>query len=431
MIAARYHEATKHHFNRFARSLGYLDWVNQPDPFRRYSGASVQRLPRVVREPSSVSGPSASVAADVPFSSLYEPLPTSKPFDQAAIGEFLRCSMGLSAWKEYGQSRWALRVNPSSGNLHPTEAWIVHDGRVLHYAPKEHALEERCVFQPPVGRTFKVRPTADYVLVALTSIIWREAWKYGERAFRYCQHDVGHAIGALRFSAARLGWRLRLLPDWSDSQIAELLGLDREQDYQDAEREEPECLALVERDDESGVRDPIASPEALVAAIRDGSWSGRANRLSAAHVDWPLIDEVTAATRYRGRTLEPRTPEPRTRESRTTAQSRTARSIILQRRSALSFDPAGVLERATLLDMLGRLHPVGPPWDAIHWEAYVHLVLFIHRVRDLVPGIYAYFRDASAVDASRHGSRRDAHSCVATTGRSMWLVDKIFCVALR
>ena len=29
--------------------------------------------------------------------------------------------------------------------------------------------------------------------MALTSITWREAWKYGERAFRYCNHDVGHA----------------------------------------------------------------------------------------------------------------------------------------------------------------------------------------------------------------------------------------------
>ena len=34
-------------------------------------------------------------------------------------------------------------------------------------------------------------------LVALTSIHWREAWKYGERAFRYCQHDLGHAIAAV------------------------------------------------------------------------------------------------------------------------------------------------------------------------------------------------------------------------------------------
>ena len=31
----RYHEQTKHHLNRYARSAGHLDWENQPNPFRR------------------------------------------------------------------------------------------------------------------------------------------------------------------------------------------------------------------------------------------------------------------------------------------------------------------------------------------------------------------------------------------------------------
>ena len=35
----RYHDGTKHHFNRFASSLGYLDWASQPNPFRTYAGA--------------------------------------------------------------------------------------------------------------------------------------------------------------------------------------------------------------------------------------------------------------------------------------------------------------------------------------------------------------------------------------------------------
>ncbi|MCB9711059.1 MAG: hypothetical protein H6749_07700, partial [Nitrospiraceae bacterium] len=26
----QYHQRTKHQFNRYARSLGYLDWANQP-----------------------------------------------------------------------------------------------------------------------------------------------------------------------------------------------------------------------------------------------------------------------------------------------------------------------------------------------------------------------------------------------------------------
>ena len=424
MIAVRYHEATKHHFNRFARSLGYLDWATQPNPFRRYEDAPLQHLPRLAAraERSSPAGEGALDTADVPYRRLYEPQVAAHPINQQSIGEFLRCSMGLSAWKQYGQSRWSLRVNPSSGNLHPTEAWVVHDDRVFHYAPKEHALEERCVFQSSVARTGKVRATDDHFLVALTSIIWREAWKYGERAFRYCQHDVGHAIGSLRFAAALLGWRLCLLPEWSDAQIAALLGLDRDEDYKDSEREEPECVALVSASPGVGSRDSALDPTALVAAVRAGVWSGRANRLSSERVEWPLIDEVAAATRYPGPgTSEPRTREPRTREPRTPnprspgprspipdpgLQSR-ARTVILQRRSALSFDARGVLERETFVRMLHRLHPFAPPWDAIYWPPHVHLVLFVHRVRDLTPGIYAYLREPALLDEWRAAMRAE------------------------
>jgi SagB-type dehydrogenase family enzyme len=308
--------------------------------------------------------------------------------------------MGLSAWKQYGESRWALRVNPSSGNLHPTEAWIVHGGRVSHYAPQEHALEERCVLQSSVAQASKACFTGECFLVALTSIIWREAWKYGERAFRYCQHDTGHAIGALRFAAALLGWRMQLLPHWSDLQIAALLGLDRDPDFGDAEREEPECIAVVGGGSEF-------DRDALISGARSGSWFGHANRLSSDRVEWPIIDEVTLATRYPGiiepRTVEPaRTPEPRTFEPRTTA-----RAVILQRRSALAFDRRGYLTRDRFLSMLARLQPGAPPWDVIDWRPHVHLVLFVHRVEDLTPGIYAYLRDPAVRDEWKAAMRSE------------------------
>jgi len=408
VIAVRYHDSTKHHFNRFARSLGYLDWATQPDPFRRYEGAPLRALPR---EP---------LAGDVHYASLFAGDLPAQPITDHSIGEFLRCSMGLSAWKQYGQSRWALRVNPSSGNLHPTEAWIVHGARVCHYAPREHALEERCVLPARVGQTFHECPTDECFLVALTSIIWREAWKYGERAFRYCQHDTGHAIGALRLAAAMLGWRLRLLPEWSDAQIAALLGLDRDADYTDAEHEEAECVAVVGasvREPGSAIRDPLVrDPQVLVDAARSGSWYGRANRLSRDHVEWPIIDEVAAATRYPGRSSEPGTSEPAAMNREPTDPGSRipdpgsrpgARAILLQRRSALAFDPRGPLPRDAFLSMLDRLQPGAPPWDAIDWPPHVHLVLFVHRVQDVTPGIYACVRDRGVLEEWKAAMRPD------------------------
>ena len=387
MFALRYHDQTKHHFNRFARSLGYLDWATQPDPFRRYRDAPTIELPR------------SALADEVPYEALFDGSARPVPVNEHSIGEFLRCSMGLSAWKQYGASRWALRVNPSSGNLHPTETYLIREGRVYHYAARDHALEERGVFDA-------VDDEATAFLVALTSIHWREAWKYGERAFRYCQHDAGHAIGALRLAAALLGWRLALLPRWSDAQLSTLLGLDR--DYAGAEPEEPECLAIVTADDPGCWLERDPSP--LAEAAARGSWHGTANRLSADHTEWSLVDEVAHATRYpgtsrcegaivrgvRGATVPGEAP-PLGRSvapshPRTLAPLK-ARSVVLSRRSAVAFDGRGVLRRDAFFSMLDRLRPPAPPLDAIDWLPQVHLVLFVHRVQDLVPGVYAYLRD--------------------------------------
>ena len=108
-----YHQRSKHQFRRFARSLGYLDWATQPAPFRRFHGAPVLTLPRDAR------------SQDVPWAGLFVEGRAPAPLTDASIGEFLRCSLGLSAWKSFGEQRWALRVNPSSGNLHPTEGYLV------------------------------------------------------------------------------------------------------------------------------------------------------------------------------------------------------------------------------------------------------------------------------------------------------------------
>jgi len=44
-VVVAYHERTKHHYHRYAAALGYMDWAKQPDPFRRYDGAPLVRLP--------------------------------------------------------------------------------------------------------------------------------------------------------------------------------------------------------------------------------------------------------------------------------------------------------------------------------------------------------------------------------------------------
>ena len=40
-----YHERTKHQPDRYASGPHGLDWATQPNPFRRFTGASLFRLP--------------------------------------------------------------------------------------------------------------------------------------------------------------------------------------------------------------------------------------------------------------------------------------------------------------------------------------------------------------------------------------------------
>jgi SagB-type dehydrogenase family enzyme len=388
--AQRYHEATKHHFQRFARSAGYLDWKTQPNPFRRYAGAPLLELPR------------ASPGPALPYGALYEPPRAPAELTLASIGELLRCSLGLSAWKSIRGSRWALRVNPSSGNLHPTEGYVVWDAGVFHYAADVHALEQR-------GRLDRAGWEAwsdGAILIGLTSIHWREAWKYGERAYRYCQHDLGHAIAAVRFAASLLGWQMALLPRWSDADVAALLGIDRVEDLDGAEREAPGCLAVV-----TSAR-PAATmqqpPSALLQAIDASGWNGTANTLSSGHVDWTVIDEVARAAAYPGVShvaSGSRLPTPGPAPGTPAPHAPTAREVILRRRSAVAFDPRVGLRLDTFLQMLRRVSPSSPPWDAVSWPPAVHLILFVHRVDGLTPGIYAFLRDQSAESELRAAMR--------------------------
>ncbi len=405
---SRYHDETKHQFRQFARSLGYLDWASQPRPFRHYTDAPVFPL-----------YPTPGVALDgysparVSFDQLSRLEVAPKALGAAAIGDVLRHALGLSAWKRINASRWALRVNPSSGNLHPTEAYVIAGAlpgladrpAVYHYAPEQHAVELRCLLDEEVW-TSACGGRLDTLLIALTSIHWREAWKYGERAFRYCQHDVGHAIAAVSMGAALVGWRTRLLPTWSQHAIAAVTGIDRDSDFVDAEREEPGCLMAVTAG--APLECSRETVERLASAIRRGQWSGRASQLSEDHIEWSFIDEVSRATEDPGRSSVPCTVPSMPGSPPGHDRQIDARRLLLQRRSAVAFDGRATIDRATFLRMLASAMPDGSTlWGSTWWEPCLHLALFVHRVDGLMPGLYMLPRASDAADRLRTACRND------------------------
>jgi len=406
-VAHGYHQRTKHAHQRYAASLGYLDWDNQPDPFRRYLGAPLVALPQGGGE-----------GQEPPYDALFAPAgtadaPPPRALDARSLGDFLFHALALSAWKQAGDARWALRVNPSSGNLHPTEGYLllpplagVAEAAALHhYAPREHALELRAQLSQPAARALAARLGPGGFLVGLGSIPWREAWKYGERAWRYCQHDVGHALAALRLAAALQGWTLRMLP-LADAALARLLGLDRSADFHADEAEHPDLVALVQAADAPAGLPPTEG-ELLALVDADARWHGRANLLSAEHHPWEVIDVVEAACRRSAPPVDAAgasRPAPASLHAlagplaHAAGPPAPARAVIRKRRSAVAMDARTRLSRAAFERMLARVVPAlcPHPWDALPWPVSLHLGLFVHRVDGLPPGLYALPRTPEA-----------------------------------
>ncbi|ALP52977.1 nitroreductase [Candidatus Tenderia electrophaga] len=392
-VVRHYHDITKHQLQRYAAGPQALDWDDQPEAFRWFEGAAKTDLPLIADRLASL------------YIDIYAPdTIEAQPLTLENLGGLLELALGLSAWKRYGEARWALRCNPSSGNLHAEEAYVICNtlgdlaGGVHHYLSRDHQLEQRCVFQDDV-----LPP--DTLLIGISAIHWREAWKYGERAYRYCQLDTGHALAALRYGAAALGWRVQLLDRISDSQQATLLGLARAADFGDAEREHPDLLLHIS----SGCARHAVAIDRLIDSVNHGEWSGRANVLSPHHLHrWPIIDEVSRAAR-----------KPVTEAAKANLDARpaplnspcdlTAAALIRRRRSAQAFDGQTPIGRDALLRMLDMTlpRPRLPPWDCTPWRDSINMVLFVHRVHDLAPGLYALVRNPHSLDAFKSALGRE------------------------
>ena len=381
-----YHEETKHSPYKSANALGYMDWKNQPDPFRRYIGADLISLELQKQDNTP------------PYEEVFIEKIKAHPLNQETIAKFLEYSLAISAWKQFENAKWSLRMNPSSGNLHSTEGYLILPGieginklsGVYHYAPKEHGLEKRAELPDELWSCLP----KDIFLVGLTSIYWREIWKYGERAFRYCQHDCGHAFMALNIAARILGWRIDLLPNIGDNQVSQLLGLNRVQEFKELEEERPELLAVVYLNSEHAetMRD---IQNDFIKGVASSCWFGEANQLSQDHHKWDIIDQVHQAS-----------IKPQTEQGSFIATSRlshpimyernfSAYQVIKKRRSAVDMDGETSITKEQFYQMLFR---VSFPFQGIPWSPTVHLCLFVHRVKGIPKGLYMLIRDRKMLD---------------------------------
>lgn len=371
-----YHDRTKHTAEALRRSRHFLDWVNMPDPFRHYEGAPLLDLPADPPEPASAA-----------------------PDAHTFLSQLLYYSAAVSASKVSGTGgRYALRVNPSSGNLHPTEFHFVTRGLnaagtegwpdgLYHYRPSSHMAEQRAA-----GSMEPLVPHSSAPLVfILTSIAWREAWKYRDRAYRYCLLDMGHAWQALALAAKAMGCETRAIGHFADGEIADSCRLSKD--------EWPMLIVEIER------------PAGITGASGILFWTeGEANRLSPHQVGYPLIDEIHNLTTHlvTGRKLEPKQeagehfplPPP-------AVSARPFGETVRGRRSALDFRGGG--QGMSLPQLSAILAASSEPLSADFADhSFVQLYLYVHRVEGLEPGVYRYWPQNAQLELLQAGDQRIA-----------------------
>jgi SagB-type dehydrogenase family enzyme len=365
-----YHNETKHAQTRYARSLGYMDWSTQPDPFRSYAGAAQIELPLALEHSTP------------PYHLIFDDELPAAPLLLQSISQLLQFSLGLAAWKEANGSRWALRCNASSGNLHPTEGYIIlppvnhisAKSSLSHYAPKEHRLERLCEFDTRLWENLD----EGSFLVALSSITWREVWKYGERAFRYCSLDAGHAFRALQVSAMMLGWKVQMLTEIDDKDLNRILGFDQTDRYIDDEDDFPDMIIAIS---------PLQKQEIDISSLLHelpARYEGIANCLSPSHQHWEMIERIEKASLSRSLKRQEINNLPVAR-----APSMESKQLVLKRRSAqmMNADNAEISQE----QFYALLNSVKESMDG--YENAADLVLFIHAVEELPKGLYILIRN--------------------------------------
>ena len=132
-----YHDATKHSYSSVRSNPNFLDWANQPFPFKTYPTLEPLSLPREMRQ-SGIAALSA-IAGGIPASINTVP-------DLQTIAQLFYLSAGITRQRKYPGGELYFRAAACTGALYEVELYLVCanladlEAGIYHFAPAEFAL---------------------------------------------------------------------------------------------------------------------------------------------------------------------------------------------------------------------------------------------------------------------------------------------------
>jgi len=253
--AWQYHQGTNHSWRSVSQSAHYMDWDNQPSPFKLYSGITGDKLPADIPN----SGLPALSALGLASPKGLGEGPCRPTLSQLA-GLF-HYAAGITKIGTVPGGKMYFRAAACTGALYHIELYLVCGdlpglpAGVYHFGTQDFSLNRlrvgdyRGVLLEASGGQAAVAEAP--ATIVLSSVYWRNSWKYQARAYRHAYWDSGTILANLLALGNANQIPLKLVTCFVDEPVNRLLDLD-------ASREVALHLVPVGRDPADEIGPPLA-----------------------------------------------------------------------------------------------------------------------------------------------------------------------------
>jgi SagB-type dehydrogenase family enzyme len=411
-----YHDGTKHSYESIRTNRHYLDWENQPIPFKIYSELEPISIPQHLSSPGITALEAISTSESPTKDQCVPSIQT--------LAEILYLSAGVTKRRSYPGGEILFRAAACTGALYHIDLYLVCGdlpglkAGVYHFGPQDFAVRRlrdgdyRDALVQASGREPAIANAPAIIVCAST--YWRNAWKYQSRAYRHCYWDTGTILANLLAAAAARRMPARIVLGFIDRTVSRLLSLDTTREGALA------LLALGDAPSQANGSSAPVDPLTFETAP-----------LSKTEVDYPAIRAMHEASSLEGAAevadwrgqvsvdVSPITERstPISNDRLTALQQLgdseiprdTLEEVIQRRGSTRQFARESISfgQLSTMLDRATR----GVPTDFLRPEEAPlnDLYLIVHAVDDLCPGAYVFHQDSRALELLKVGDfRREA-----------------------
>ena len=400
-----YHDGTKHSLWSVYNDAHYLDFENQPLPFKKYSDLESIPLPTDF-SPSGVPALSAIATRSVHQDGDCVPA-------MATLANIFHHSAGITKRRPFAGGEMLFRAAACTGALYHIELYLVCgdlpgvEAGVYHFGAYDFALRRlrkgdyRSTLVGASGN-HPAMEAAPAILVC-TGTYWRNAWKYRARTYRHCFWDSGTILANLLAISASHNVPAKIVAGFEDGSVNRLLGLDDQREV---------SLSLVSL---GRAHRPVGGPAPDASALYLNTAP-----LSETEIDYPVIramhqaSSLTASEAAVWHQPSPQTtiPEPsgemfqlrpEVDDSRAAAP---IEQVIARRGSSRQFVRRSI-SFPQLSTMLHRATQ-GIPADFLEPEGAIlnDLYLIVNAVDDLPSGSYVYHVNRNALELLEQGDFR-------------------------